>query len=226
MQIHTLKLPLANAYLLETESGMHLVDAGAPGDAGRIQRRMDRIGRADLKLIYLTHAHIDHFGAAAELRRRTGAPVAIHADDAQALAKAETRLGQVRGRGRLIGALLPLLERVLPPEPLQADLLVEDGQSLAEYGLEARVLHTPGHTAGSTCLMVEGNLAFAGDLVSSTGGPHPQRYFAVNWPQVAASLARLKSAQPELSYAGHGARPLTIDEVAKLHLGWVSSQSG
>lgn len=224
MRVHTIKLPLANAYLLENEAGLYLVDAGAPGDADRIQQRMDQIGRADLRLIYLTHAHIDHFGAAAEIRRRTGAPVAIHRDDAQALAKAETRLGQVRGRGRLIGALLPLLERVLPPEPTRADLLVSDGQSLAEYGLNARVLHTPGHTPGSTCLVVEGNLVFVGDLVSSTGGPHPQRYFANNWSQVAQSLDRLKSGASELAYPGHGSRPLKEQEVAELHLDWVAQE--
>jgi glyoxylase-like metal-dependent hydrolase (beta-lactamase superfamily II) len=225
MQIHTLRLPLANAYLLENEAGLYLVDAGAPGDADRIQRRMNQIGRSDLKLIFLTHAHLDHFGAAAELRRRTGAPVAIHSDDAQALAEAETMLGEVRGRGRLIGALLPLLERVLPPEPVQADILVSDGQSLAEFGLEARVLHTPGHTPGSSCLMVEGELAFAGDLVSSTGKPHPQRFFAGSWTQVAQSLERLQSAGPRLSYPGHGNRSLTGEEVAALRLDWLAQDS-
>jgi glyoxylase-like metal-dependent hydrolase (beta-lactamase superfamily II) len=218
MQVHTLKLPLANAYLLENESGLYLIDAGAPGDAGRIQRRMDQLGRNDLRLIYLTHAHIDHFGAAAELQRRTGATVAIHPSDAQDLAAGRTSLGSVRGRGRFIGRMLPVLEWLLPPEPVNADLLTEDGASLADLGLPARVIHTPGHTQGSSCLVTDDGLVFAGDLVSTTGGPHPQRFFAHDWDQVRESLSRLQATTPSLTYTGHGHRPLTGDEVAALRL--------
>lgn len=217
MRIHVLRLPLANAYLLENEAGVYLVDAGGPGDAGRILNHLRQIGRTDLRLIYLTHAHIDHFGAAAELRRRTNAPIAIHPDDAQDLASARTRLGSVRGRGRLIALFLPLLERLMPPEPVQTDMLVEGGHSLAELGLAARVIHTPGHTPGSTCLLTDEGLAFAGDLLSSTGGPHPQRYFAHDWKQVGESLSYLQSQSPKLTYPGHGRRPLTASEVAGLH---------
>jgi hydroxyacylglutathione hydrolase len=111
-----------------------------------------------------------------------------------------------------------VLEWLLPPEPVQADLLVEDGASFAELGLPARVLHTPGHTPGSSCLITEGGLAFAGDLVSTTGGPHSQRYFADNWKLVGESLKRLQEAAPKLAYPGHGRRPLTGDEVAGLQL--------
>jgi glyoxylase-like metal-dependent hydrolase (beta-lactamase superfamily II) len=218
MRVHTLKLPLANAYLLENESGLYLIDAGGPGDAGRIQRRMDQLGRTDLRLIYLTHAHIDHFGAAAELQRRTGAKVAIHPSDAPDLAAGRTSLGSVRGRGRFIGRMLPVLEWLLPPEPVQADLLTEDGISLVDLGLPAQVIHTPGHTIGSSCLVTDDGLAFAGDLVSTTGGPHPQRFFAHEWEQVRESLSRLQALAPRLAYPGHGRRPLTGDEVAALRL--------
>jgi len=218
MQVHTLKLPLSNAYLLENEFGLYLVDTGAPGDAGRIRRRMEKLGRSDLRLIYLTHAHIDHFGAAAELQRQTGAPIAIHPADAQDLADGRTSLGSVRGRGRLIGGLLPVLERLLPPESVQADLLVEEGTLFVDIGLPARVIHTPGHTPGSSCLITEEGLVFAGDLVSTTGGPHPQRYFAHDWAQVRDNVKRLKELSPRLVYPGHGRRPLTGDEVTGLQL--------
>jgi glyoxylase-like metal-dependent hydrolase (beta-lactamase superfamily II) len=218
MQVHTLKLPLANAYLLENEAGLYLVDAGAPGDAGRIRRRMEQLGRKDLRLIYLTHAHIDHFGAAAELQRQTGAPIAIHPADAHDLAHGKTSLGGVRGRGRFIGGLLPALEWLLPPEPVKADLLAADGTSFVDLGLPARAIHTPGHTPGSSCLMTEDGLVFAGDLVSTTGGPHPQRFFADSWEQVHESLSRLQALAPRLAYPGHGPWSLTKDEVAALRL--------
>jgi len=78
----------ANVFLLRGEGGNVLVDAGNPGQAERILGQMARLGVApgDVRLILITHGHVDHFGSAAALRREIGAPVAIHALDAPALA--------------------------------------------------------------------------------------------------------------------------------------------
>jgi len=70
-------------------------------------------------------------------------------------------------------------------------------------------LHTPGHTLGSTCLVVEGRLAFSGDLVTTTGGPHVQRAFAEDWDEIPVSLRRLQEVQPEWVYPVHGRRLLS-----------------
>ncbi|MEV7612538.1 MBL fold metallo-hydrolase [Streptomyces sp. NPDC089799] len=71
-----------NAYLLLGRRPV-LVDAGTPGSGRRIHDRVAAHGvdPADISLIVLTHAHIDHFGSAAELHRLTGAPVAGHVAD-------------------------------------------------------------------------------------------------------------------------------------------------
>jgi glyoxylase-like metal-dependent hydrolase (beta-lactamase superfamily II) len=150
------------------------------------------------------------------LRRFTGAAVAIHAADAQAVAEGKTPIRSARGRGRLVRALQPFLEHWMPVEPTPADLLLQDGDRLDDYGLNARLLHTPGHTPGSCCLVVEERLAFAGDLLSANGRPHAQRLFADDWTQIPASLARLQAARPEWVYAGHGIQPLSGAALQKL----------
>jgi len=68
--------------------------------------------------------------------------------------------------------LLPLAELCLRPEPVKPDLLLEDGDDLGDYGLQARVIHTPGHTLGSSCLIVEERIGFVGDLLSTTSLPY------------------------------------------------------
>ncbi len=78
------------------------------------------------------------------------------------------------------------------------------------------ILHTPGHTPGSSCLIVEGRIAFAGDIVSSLGEPHVHLSFADDWAQMPRSLARLQALQPELVYPGHGPRPLSGAELQLL----------
>ena len=244
MRVHRLSLGMGCAYLLEHGSGLTLVDAGSPGVERVVLRLLENLRRDGLRLIYITHAHLDHYGCAAALRRLTGAKIAIHQADAQAMTDGETHLGLTRGRGRVVQHLFPLIGKLLRPEPTPPDITLEDGQDLSELGLPARVVqylfpligkllhpeptppditledgqdlsasglparvvHTPGHTPGSTCLWVEeGRLAFAGDLVSTTGGPHVQPYYACDWSLIPASLERLKALHPDKVYPGHGA---------------------
>jgi hydroxyacylglutathione hydrolase len=213
LQIHSIPMGMARAYLIENGEGLVLVDAGLPRYEQSVLRRMRALGLDDLRLIFITHAHLDHYGSAAALRRLTGAPIAVHRADGDAMARGEVPIRSARGRGRLLLALLPLLEPLLRPEPTPPDILLEDGDDLRAYGLDATVLHTPGHTPGSSCLIVnvnvEGQIAFAGDLLSTTGRPHVQRFFADDWSLILASLARLQALRPEWVYAGHGRRPLS-----------------
>jgi len=206
--VHTILMGTSSAYLLEGDAGLAMVDAGFPRQEQRVLRKMRALGREDLRLIFITHAHLDHYGSAAALRRRTGAPIAIHRADADAMARGETPLGKTRGRGRLTRLLLIAFGALLRPEPTPPDILLSDGGNLRAYGLEATVLHAPGHTPGSSCLIVEERLAFAGDLLSTVGRPHVQRYYAHDWSLIPKSLARLQALKPERVYAGHGRHPL------------------
>ncbi|MCB9079260.1 MAG: MBL fold metallo-hydrolase [Anaerolineaceae bacterium] len=210
-RIHIIKTWMSDTFLIEAEAGLVLVDTGPPRSEGRILARLHALGRADLRLIFLTHAHYDHFGSAAALKRLTGAPIAIHRIDADDLAQAQTTLGSVQGIAWLAKVGLPLLEAILPVTPVPADLLLDDGDRLDEFGLDAQIIHTPGHTLGSSTLLVENRLAFVGDLISMLGKPHAQRRFAVDWQLQAQSLHRLQQFQPQEVYCGHGRQPLSGD---------------
>lgn len=213
MRVHAVPLGFSQAYLLESDTGLVLVDAGSPYQERVILRHLQALGSDNgcrfLKLIFITHAHLDHYGSAAALRRLTGAPVAIHRADAEALARGETRIGSARGMGKLMGALLPLAELFFRPESVTPDILLEDGDCLDNYGLEARVLHTPGHTLGSSCLIVEEQVGFVGDLLTNTGQPGLQRLFAEDWALLGQSYARLQGIEFETVYPGHGNRPVS-----------------
>ncbi|MCB0210075.1 MAG: MBL fold metallo-hydrolase [Anaerolineae bacterium] len=209
IRIHIIKTWLGIAFLIEADTGLILVDTGPPRTEGKILRLMQALGRDDLRLILLTHAHYDHFGSAAALKRLTGAPIAIHRIDADALAQAETTLGSVQGVAWLVKASLPLVEAILPVTPIPADIRLDDGDRLDDFGLAAQIIHTPGHTLGSSTLLVENRIAFVGDLISMLGRPHAQCRFAVDWQQQAQSLRRLQQFHPQEIYCGHGHQPLS-----------------
>lgn len=141
--------PLAeNTYIVgHPESGKAAVID--PGDeAGEILKQVTGHGWI-LDRILLTHGHFDHVGAVSFLKERTGAPVHIHPDDADAM----------RAAGRQ-GAMFGL--RV--PDPPPPDVFVREGDTVTLGGGSFRVLHTPGHTPGHV-VYLSGGFAFVGDLI-------------------------------------------------------------
>jgi hydroxyacylglutathione hydrolase len=122
-----------------------------PGD--NIPEILSRLHKHGLTLrqIVVTHAHIDHVGGAAQLRKATGAPVVMNQQDLGLLGMMEMQAGW-------LGVPTP---EVAPP-----DASAEDGQTIGLAALPAQVLHTPGHTQGSICLLFpDQHLLLAGDTL-------------------------------------------------------------
>jgi glyoxylase-like metal-dependent hydrolase (beta-lactamase superfamily II) len=206
--VRTIYTSFVSIYVLVMDGGLFLVDAGWPWSASRILSELRRVRRTDLRLLFITHAHVDHYGSAAELRRLTGVPIAIHSADASTMAQGRTPVGIARGPGRVGRWLLQTAAPLLSPRPAPANVLLEDGDSLQPFGLSATVVHTPGHTPGSSCLWVEDCLAFVGDLLTHDRRPVVQRRYAHDWSQLPVSLARVQSLHPQWVYAGHGPTPI------------------
>ena len=82
---------MVNAYLLETDDRLALVDAGWPNKTEVIFKAVQesRHNPADIRHLVLTHGHIDHAGSAADVRRRTGAQTYAHAADLELINKGQ-----------------------------------------------------------------------------------------------------------------------------------------
>lgn len=216
-----IKLPLANAYVLAGNCTV-LVDTGAPGDHARIVAALAREGIAprDIALILLTHGHGDHAGSARALRALTGAPVALHVADVDMVRRGRNRsLSATRWTARI---LRPFVDK--PFEAFEPDICFKDESSLASFGghgMPGRVIHTPGHTAGSVSVLVE-DVAIAGDVMMGghLGGeiwPVQPRlhYFAEDRIALRQSIARLIALVPRTWYVGHGG-PVTMADVERV----------
>lgn len=138
-----------NAYIVfrEGSDSAFVVDPG--WDCDNILSKLDEAGIENVTHILLTHGHFDHTGAAAELRRATGAKVCVHERDANMLKSSKDSLASMAGM-RL--------------QPCEADIILRGGETLHAADMDVYVLHTPGHSGGSVCYMSE-DAMFAGDTM-------------------------------------------------------------
>jgi glyoxylase-like metal-dependent hydrolase (beta-lactamase superfamily II) len=198
-----------NVYLVVDGGQAAMIDAGF-AEEDSVQERLDYLaGLPDLRVAYivLTHHHFDHSGGAHRLRQATGASIVVHRDEApllEAAARQQTpsdmdppeEMREARERIRRWQREAALAE---------PDMLADDGDRLTVGSLSLRLVHTPGHTAGHTCVFLEEDrVLFSGDNVLGMGttaiAPPPHgdmlRYLA--------SLRKMRGLDATLLCPGHG----------------------
>ena len=143
----------ANCYVVGSETTREglVIDPG--GNAQEIFKVVRDSG-LDIKVIALTHGHSDHIAALYDIQDRTGAAVAIHTEDADFL----------HGRGSY-----SMMFGISYKTPAPPDRLLNDGDVMDIGGLQFTVIHTPGHTPGSICLLLDDNKVFTGDTLMYHG---------------------------------------------------------
>lgn len=181
-----------NSYLLSDQASSRgiLID---PGDeASRIIRMVQAAG-VEIAAIWLTHAHVDHVGAVAAIKRHWNVPVLLHRDDLVLYRRANEQ------------AAFYGLSLEQPPDP---DGELHDGDLLTLGASRFTVRHTPGHSPGHVVfvgdrVMIGGDLLFAGSI-GRTDLP-------LSSPEAMdASLALISTFDPDIAvYPGHGP-PTTI----------------
>lgn len=218
MSIVRITVGETNCYLLRGKAGAVLLDPGPPGGAGRVIAGATGSGLRpeEVRLILITHGHLDHYGAAAEVRAWCGAPIAafpgepeFSRDRRNALPPAQTL------RGSVIRWFYLLLSPLIRFTPLEADLLLDDDVDLSLYGVEARTVLLPGHSPGSLGLVTaEGDL-FVGDLFVNYAVPSQPIYL---WDRAAwqRSYEQVRVLRPRTLYVGHG-EPFSGDRLAHIY---------
>jgi len=144
-----------NCSIIGDESSREAMVIDPGDDVEQVLAILQRHGLT-VKQIVITHAHIDHIGGAAKLKRITGAPVLLNANDQALLKMLDVQASWLGMRA---------------PENTAIDASLTTGDKLHTGTLVADVLHTPGHTGGSVCLyfaaekkLIAGDTLFAGSI--------------------------------------------------------------
>lgn len=214
MRIDSFLAGIANVHLIDDGEGIIVVDSGWPGSAPAIVKRIKRLGYSpqDVRAILLTHGHFDHAGAAVELRRLTGAPIAAHPGDNAYMAAGRHSIPTGRGWAGVSSKWVADRISLWPGfESFKPDVALEEGQTLGQFGLEGYVLHTPGHTAGSATLALEDGITIIGDaLINMIKVGFPMYWEAPE--QARDSAVKIQASKPRMLYSGHG-RPFSGAEL-------------
>jgi metallo-beta-lactamase class B len=126
------------AILITTPQGHVLLDGGLPENAPLIEKNIEKLGFKvrDVKVLLNSHAHFDHSGGLAQLKKDTGAQLVAMQQDVYALEK-----GVYAGSEHMTGASAP---------PVKVDRIIKDGDTVKLGGVTLTANLTPGHTAGCT----------------------------------------------------------------------------
>lgn len=221
--VRLIRADMTNCYLISLPHGSILVDTGT---YGFWRRKFIKEAAANetypsarsILAIFITHGHFDHIGSAAGISKDTGAPILIHNAD-YSLLKSQGRVpAEPQGSwARVIMAFSPLMMAPHVNAGFIAEGVFGDaGTDLKSMGFDARIIHAPGHTLGSSALVLEDGRAFIGDMAMSG---FPSLSSKTSLPVICQDVEQniqswrmlLEETGAKLFYPGHG-RPFTRDQ--------------
>jgi glyoxylase-like metal-dependent hydrolase (beta-lactamase superfamily II) len=204
--VHVAPMGIANAFLIEGDDGLTLIDAGYPGKEAAVFGAIRGLGRSpdQLKHLIFTHGHPDHIGSAAAIVRETGARTYMHPLDIP--------MAESGGPFRPLTAAPGLSRRVMCKlffhpderlEPVAIDQPLTVGGMLPIAG-GIEVIHTPGHSAGHVSLLWRpGRMLFVGDVYMNLMGLGDPVGFE-NLEEGRASQRKLANLSFDAAGFGHG----------------------
>lgn len=141
---------LTNCYIAADEDTKNAVLFDAPSDAKKI---IEYLNKNDLTLthIFLTHAHFDHIMALEEIKNATGAKLLLHKEEEKYLNDPDLNLSG---------------ENPIKLAKSDNDILLSDGDEIMVDSIKIKVIHTPGHTVGGVCYLID-DILISGDTLFS-----------------------------------------------------------
>ena len=165
-KVNSILLGNSNTYLIKGKKGYLLIDAGFPNTVKTFLNihRKKSINLQDIVLMVITHVHYDHVGNLKEIKDFTRAKIIVSSNEYEMLKKGIISIPKGTNiSGKLISYLGNLSPKaIINYPPVEADIRISETYSLKDFGFNALIIPTPGHTKDSLSVVFYSGEAFVG----------------------------------------------------------------
>lgn len=210
----------SNVFLVDHPKVKILVDTSPARKWRKLKCRLNRLGIEKLDFLVLTHVHFDHVGNAQKIKEQFKTQVIVHRSEAHLLSEAISKIpaGTNPVTRFLVNSLGKRASSIARFDSCQPDMLVDTVFRFGEYGLNAYVLYTPGHTVGSISLIVDDEIAVVGDAMFGIFPNSIFPPFADNVSELVKSWSKLLDTNCKQFLPAHGtgnSRKLVLKLISK-----------
>jgi len=190
-----------NCYILQNNDSIILVDTGSKSKLKQLEQtlRHHLINIENITLILITHGDFDHTGNCACFQKKYKIRIAIHEKDAGMIEKNDMFWNRKSG-AKIVRIVLNAIFGIKKCTP---DLKIQDGFNLNEFGINAKTIHIPGHSAGSIGILTNEGDFICGDIFENTKKPKIGSIID-NKTDAEASIAMIKKLGIKRVFPGHG----------------------
>lgn len=197
----------SNSFLIKCQNNYVLVDTGRQNSWKKLTAKLNELlGKTKLSYLILTHTHFDHAENAADLKNKYGCKIICHENEADNLKHGYNTLPQGTNPLTRFGVNLlgKSLQKHYKYEPAEPDILVDEKLDLSPSEFNAYIIHTPGHSKGSMSIIIDNEVAIAGDCIFGIFPNSAYPPFAEDPETMIKSWKKLLETDCKLFLPGHG----------------------
>ena len=188
-----------NLYVIKGKNGDILIDTGFIGIRKELKKWLDNF---NIKLVILTHAHVDHIWNAAYIKDLYNCKIALSEADIGNLDNSKIKSTPSKDCYKNWTKLMNWGMKKFIPEKINIDISLKDNQIINKYGVKLKIISLPGHTDGSIGISYK-NYLFAGDSLVNRK-KHPEiAYQNQNNEKAKESYMKISILDPDIIFVGH-----------------------
>lgn len=197
--IHMKRFNYFNLYIIEGDNGDILIDTGFIGIRRNLKKWLDKF---NIKLVILTHAHVDHIWNASYIQKLYNCDVALSINDIENIDNSNIKSKPSKIKYKTWTNLMNWGMRHFIPKNFNINIELQDNQIINDYGLDLKIISLPGHTNGSIGILYK-DYFFVGDALVNRG-KHPSiAYQNQNNDSANKSIKKIIDINPKIVFVGH-----------------------